>query len=59
MAGSKYFKSRGQKEIREVMNKVKYKRKGYVTTITTDRYTAYENIVKKNLVGATKSKDIL
>ncbi len=47
MVGSKYFKSRGQKEIREVMNKVKYKTEGYVTTITTDGYTAYENVVKK------------
>lgn len=47
MVSAKYFKSRGQNEIREVISKVKYKTEGYVTTITTDGYTAYENVVKK------------
>ncbi len=59
MVGSKYFKSRGQKEIRKVMSKVKYKTGGYVTTITTDGYTAYENVVRKPLNGTTKSKVML
>ena len=58
MVGSKYFKSRGQKEIREVMNKVKYKTEGYVTTITTDGYTAYENVVKKTFGWSNKKKDM-
>jgi transposase-like protein/predicted RNA-binding Zn-ribbon protein involved in translation (DUF1610 family) len=47
MVSSKYFKSRGQTELREVLAKVKYKTEGYVTTITTDGYTAYEKVVKK------------
>lgn len=47
MVGSRYFKSRGQNEIKEVLSKVKYKTQGYVTTITTDGYTAYERVVKK------------
>jgi len=47
MVSAKYFKSRGQNEIREVISKVKYKTEGYVTTITTDGYTAYGNVVKK------------
>lgn len=54
--GSKYFKARGQKEIREVMNKVKYKTEGYVTTITTDGYTAYENVVKKTFGWSNKQR---
>jgi transposase-like protein len=56
MVGSKYFKSRGQKEIKEVMNKVKYKTEGYVTTITTDGYTAYENVVKKTFGWSNKKQ---
>jgi transposase-like protein len=56
MVGSKYFKSRGQKEIREVMNKIKYKTEGYVTTITTDGYTAYENVVKKTFGWSNKKQ---
>jgi putative transposase len=47
MVGSRYFKSRGQNEIKEVLSKVKYKTQGYVTTITTDGYTAYEKVIKK------------
>jgi transposase-like protein len=47
MVNSKYFKSRGQVEIKEVLAKVKYKTEGYVTTVTTDGYTAYEKVVKK------------
>jgi len=47
MVGAKYYKSRGKNEIREVLSKVKYKTEGYVTTITTDGLTTYENSVKK------------
>jgi transposase-like protein len=47
MVNSKYFKSRGQVEIKEVLAKVKYKTEGYVTTVTTDGYTSYEKVVKK------------
>ena len=47
MVSAKYFKSRGQTELREVLAKVKYKTEGYVTTITTDDYTAYEKVVKQ------------
>lgn len=47
MVNLKYFKSRGQAEIKEVLAKVKYKTEGYVTTVTTDGYTAYEKVVKK------------
>jgi len=47
MVSSKYFNSRGQNELREVMKKVKYKTEGYITTITTDGYTAYEKIIKQ------------
>ena len=47
MVSSKYFKSRGQNELREVMKKVKYKTEGYITTLTTDGYTAYEKIIKQ------------
>ena len=59
MVGSKYFKSRGQKEIKEVMNKVKYKTEGYVTTITTDGYTAYENVVEKTFGWSNKERKYL
>jgi len=47
MVSSKYFNSRGQNELREVMKKVKYKTEGYITTLTTDGYTAYEKIIKQ------------
>lgn len=47
MVSAKYFKSRGQNEIKEVLNKVKYKTEGYVTTITTDGWTAYQKVIKK------------
>ena len=47
MVSSKYFKSRGQDELKEVMAKVKYKTKGHITTITTDGYTAYEKVIKQ------------
>lgn len=47
MVGCEYVKSRGKKEIREVLGKVKYKTEGYVTTITTDGLLAYTNIVKQ------------
>jgi len=45
MVSAKYFKSRGQNELREVLAKIKYKTEGYVTTITTDGYTAYERVI--------------
>ncbi len=47
MVSSKYFKSRGQEELKEVMAKVKYKTEGYITTITTDGYTAYGKVIKQ------------
>lgn len=47
MVASKYVKKREKTEIKEVLRKVKYKTEGYVTTITTDGLTAYENVVKK------------
>ncbi len=47
MVSSKYFKSRGQNELKEVMQKVKYKTEGYITTITTDGYTAYGKVIKQ------------
>jgi len=47
MVSAKYFKSRGQNELREVLRSVKTKTEGYVTTITTDGYTAYEKIIKR------------
>ena len=47
MVGSEFVKSRGQKEIKIVLNRAKYKTEGYVTTITTDGFTAYPKIVKK------------
>jgi len=47
LVSAKYFKSRGQNEIQEVMKKVKYKTEGYTTTVTTDGWVAYEKIIKK------------
>jgi len=47
LVSAKYFKSRGQDEIKEILNKVKYKTEGYVTTITTDGWQVYEGIIKK------------
>jgi len=47
MVASKYAPKREQVELREVLAKVRYKTEGYVTTITTDGYTAYEKVVKK------------
>lgn len=38
------------------MNKIKYKTEGYVTTITTDGYTAYENVVKKTFGWSNKKQ---
>ena len=56
MVSSKYFTSRGKEELKEVMNKIKYKTKGYVTTITTDGYTAYESVVKKTWDWSNKEQ---
>ena len=47
MVASKHVKKREKIEIKEVLRKAKYKTEGYVTTITTDGLTAYENVVKK------------
>jgi len=47
LVSAKYFKARGQKEIKEVIGKVKYKTEGYVTTITTDGWQVYKGVVKK------------
>jgi len=47
MVASKYVKKREKTEIKEFLRKVKYKTEGYVTTITTDGLTTYENVVKK------------
>ena len=55
MVSAKYFKSRGQTELREVMRSVKIKTEGYVTTLTTDGYTAYEKIIKQ-VWGYNKTK---
>jgi len=46
MVASNYFTSRGKEELREIMKSVKTKTEGYVTTITTDGYTAYERVIK-------------
>jgi len=56
MVSSRYFKSRGQKEIKEVLGKIKYKTEGYVTTITTDGYIAYENVIKKTFGWSNKEQ---
>jgi transposase-like protein len=53
---SKYFKSRGQNEIREVLSKVKYKTEGYVTTITTDGWQVYGKVIKKTWGYNNKEK---
>jgi len=59
MVGSRYFNSRGQKEIKEILRKVKYKTEGYVTTITTDGYTAYEEIINKTFGWSNKEQKYL
>jgi transposase-like protein/predicted RNA-binding Zn-ribbon protein involved in translation (DUF1610 family) len=56
MVSAKYFKSRGKREIMEVMSKVKYKTEGYVTTITTDGLLTYENVVKKTFGWSNKKQ---
>ena len=56
MVSAKYFKSRGKKEITEVMSKVKYKTGGYVTTITTDGLLTYGNVVKKTFGWSNKEQ---
>jgi transposase-like protein len=47
MVNADYFKSRGQKEIKIVLGKAKYKTDGYVTTITTDGWQVYTKSVKQ------------
>ncbi len=56
MVSSKYFTSRGQNEIKEVLVGVKKKTEGYVTTITTDGYTAYSNVIKKTWGWSNKEQ---
>jgi hypothetical protein len=60
MASSKYFKLRGQKEIREVMGILNNKIWVYVALITIGGHNAYENVVKKTFGrNQTKSKIML
>ena len=47
MVSSEYVKSRGQKEIKQVIKKAKNKTTNQITICTTDGYTAYEDVVKK------------
>jgi putative transposase len=47
MVSSEYVKSRGQKEIKQVIKRAKNKTKNQITICTTDGYTAYEDVVKK------------
>ena len=47
MVASKYAKKREQIELKEVLGRVRTKTEGYVTTITTDGYMAYERVVKR------------
>lgn len=47
MVASKYAKKREQIELKEVLGRVRTKTEGYVTTITTDGYMAYEKVVKR------------
>jgi len=47
MVASKYAKKREQIELKEVLGRVRTKTKGYVTTITTDGYMAYERVIKR------------
>ena len=56
MVSAKYFESRGQVEIREVLRKVKKKTEGYVTTITTDGFNVYESVVKKTWGWSNKKQ---
>jgi putative transposase len=47
MVSSDYVKSRGQKEIRKVLGFAKKKTEKQLKIITTDGYTAYEDVIKK------------
>ena len=47
LVSAKYFNSRGQNEIKEILGEVRYKTEGYTTTITTDGWKAYEKIIKR------------
>ena len=47
MVSSEYVKSRGQKEIKQVVKKAKIKTTNQITICTTDGYTAYEDVIKK------------
>jgi len=56
MVASEFTKTREKKEIQEVLVKVKYKTEGYVTTITTDGYRAYDNLVSKTFGWSNKKQ---
>ena len=47
MVSGRYFQSRGKKEIKEVLGRIKTKTEGYVTTITTDGWQVYNRSVKQ------------
>ena len=47
MVSSKYVKKREQRELKEVLKFAKTKTERQFTIITTDGYTAYEDVVKK------------
>ncbi|MBU2616180.1 MAG: DDE-type integrase/transposase/recombinase, partial [Nanoarchaeota archaeon] len=47
MVSGRYFQSRGKKEIKEVLGKIKTKTEDYVTTITTDGWQVYNRSVKQ------------
>jgi len=56
IVSSEYFKSRGQKEIIEVLNKAKKKTKNQIKRVTTDGYTAYENTIRSSFGLVQKNK---
>ena len=47
MVSSELFNSRGQKEIKRVLNNAKIKTGKQIKIVTTDGYTAYEDVIKK------------
>jgi len=47
MTASNYVEKREHKEFIQVLRKVRVKTEGYVTTITTDGFNAYDYVVKK------------
>lgn len=47
MVSSNYVKSRGKKEIKELLNSVRYKTANQVKVCTTDAFCIYDNIINK------------